>query len=384
MPTSRHLNPLAVLAFIGLTGMTGAAGAQQSSQFVLNGDVVTPGVYDLTKLSALLATTQTVTYTAMGKPVTDSFTGTGLWTLLGSAGGIVPVLGVKNSSLLNYVVAVGSDGYEAVFSGGEINPIFGGSTTPPLDMVAFADTNGQLGPGGPDGFARMVVPGDTAGGRYVSNLVQLYVGQAPIPAKGPGGPSTQFTLTGVKTPGVYKLSTLEALPAVQLTATYSAGGIPVKDTYTGVSLWTLLDDAGLITDPSIKNDVLRQYVEAIGSDGYAAIFSLGEIDPMFGDQPDLVAYADIDGQLGPNGSDGFARMVVPGDAAGGRYVSNLVALKVFTVAVPEPATWVLLIGALPALAFLRSRRRVREGKGGALIEARASRQSRWRSDPGSE
>jgi hypothetical protein len=102
---------------------------------------------------------------------------------------------------------------------------------------------------------------------------------------------------------------------------------------------------------------LRQYIEVIGSDGYAAIFSLGEIDPMFGSQDDLVAYGDTDGQLGPDGEDGFARIVVPGDTAGGRYVSNLVALKVFTAApVPEPATWVLLLGALPALAFLYSRR----------------------------
>jgi hypothetical protein len=54
----------------------------------------------------------------------------------------------------------------------------------------------------------------------------------------------------------------------------------------------------------------------------------------------------------------FARIVVPGDAAGGRYISNLVALEVFTAApVPEPATWVLLIAPLPILAFLASRRR---------------------------
>jgi hypothetical protein len=352
--SGRHLNSLAALTFIGLAGMTGAAGAQQSSQFILNGDVVTPGVYNYASLSALTSTTQTVTYTSAGTPVTNTFTGTALWTLLGSAGGIIPVTGVKNSSLLNYVVAIGSDGYEAGFSGGEINPMFGGNSSAP-DMVAYADANGPLTT---TGFARMVAPGDTAGGRYVSNLVQLYVGQAPIPAKGPGGVSTQFTLSGVQNPGVYSLSTLENdFTATTMTATYTAGGTPVTDTYTGVSLWTLLNDAGLITDPNIKNDVLRQYVEAIGSDGYAVIFSLGEIDPMFGGEDDIVAYADTDGQLGPDGSDGFARMVVPGDTAGGRYVSNLVALEVFTVSVPEPATWVLLIGALPALAFLGSRRR---------------------------
>jgi hypothetical protein len=42
-------------------------------------------------------------------------------------------------------------------------------------------------------------------------------------------------------------------------------------------------------------------------------------------------------------------------------VSNLVALEVFTAAipapVPEPATWAFLIAALPMLAFLRRRRR---------------------------
>jgi hypothetical protein len=81
-----------------------------------------------------------------------------------------------------------------------------------------------------------------------------------------------------------------------------------------------------------------------------------EIDPMFGGQPDLAAYADTDGQLS-DGPDGFARMVVPGDTAGGRYVSNLVALEVFTATAPEPATWVLLIASLSALMFLRSRRR---------------------------
>lgn len=288
----------------------------------------------------------------------DTYTGTALWTLLGNAGGIASVPGVKNSSLLNYVVAVGSDGYEAVFSGGEINPMFGGSSTAP-DTVAYSDTGGQLGQGGGDGFARTVVPGDKAGGRYVSNLVDLTVGQAPVPANGPGGLSSEFTLSGVQNPGTCTASNLASLNQSQtVTATYKSAGKSVTDTYTGVSLWDLLNDAGLITDPNIKNDVLREYVEAIGSDGYAAIFSLGEIDPMFGGDDDLVAYADTGGQLGPNGLDGFARMVVPGDAAGGRYISNLVALKVFTAApVPEPATWVLLIASLPILAFLRRGRR---------------------------
>jgi hypothetical protein len=179
--------------------------------------------------------------------------------------------------------------------------------------------------------------------------------------------STQLTLTGVAHPGTYTLAALQSLPATQITATYTAGGTPVTDTYTGVLLWTLLNSAGLILDPTIKNDVLRQYVEAVGSDGYAAVFSLGEIDPAFGGSatlPDLVAYADTNGQLGAGGPDGFARMVVPGDTAGGRYVSNLVELEVFTATapVPEPASLLLFIASLVALALLRERSRAVWGR----------------------
>ena len=48
-------------------------------------------------------------------------------------------------------------------------------------MVAYADKGGQLGPHGSDGLARMVVPGDLAGGRYVSDLVDLDVRSLPEP-----------------------------------------------------------------------------------------------------------------------------------------------------------------------------------------------------------
>jgi hypothetical protein len=364
MPRATTVIVLAVsLATAGSVSVATIA-APVSTQFTLDGAVVTPGTYDLQTLSALPPTTQTVTYNAAGQSVTDTYTGTLLQTLVNAAGGFTPAPGVKNSTLRNYVVAVGSDGYQALFAGGEIDPKFGDRPY----MAAYADTNGQLGTGqpgspvGPSGFARMVVPGDTAGGRYVSNLVQLYAGTAPsLPGTG-GGVSTQLTLSGVQHPATYTLSDLmsPSLPATTLTATYLAAGVSVTDTYTGVSLWDLLSAAGLITDPTIKNEVLRQYVVAVGSDGYEAVFSLGEIDPMFGGQQDLVAYCDTLGQLGAcgtsgagSGPDGFARMVVPGDIAGGRYVSNLVALAVFDASVPEPASLALLIVPLIGTVIVR-------------------------------
>ena len=141
-----------------------------------------------------------------------------------------------------------------------------------------------------------------------------------------------------------------------VTATYMQGSTSVKDTYTGITLWNLLNDNGLIVDPTIKNDVLRQYAEVVGTDGYAAIFSLGEIDPDFGGDNDIVAY-DTSGQLGPGGADEFARMVVPGDTLGGRYVSNIASIEVFTATVPEPSTWVLLVTSFVTLGALSAYRR---------------------------
>jgi hypothetical protein len=42
----------------------------------------------------------------------------------------------------------------------------------------------------------MIVPGDIAGGRYVSNLDSLQVGSAPEAPPGPGGISDSFSIPG--------------------------------------------------------------------------------------------------------------------------------------------------------------------------------------------
>ena len=305
--------------------------AVAAGTFLLDGAVAEPGGYSIDGLRALPTLTQTATYTAGGTPVTDTYTGVLLSDLLSDAGGVTTDPAARNDILAHYVVATGSDGYRAVYSLGEIDPRFGGE---PI-VVAYEDTSGQLGPSGDDGSARMVVPGDAAGGRYVSDLVELSVGAGPDFVAGPGGPSTSLVLGGaVAHPAGIDEAALAALDGRTLTVTYSGGGGPVTDTYTGVPLWDLIEDAGLLTDPTVRNDVLGFYAVATGSDGYRAVFSLGEIAPRFGGEPVLVAYDDALGQLGPDGTAGFARMVVPGDAAGGRYVSNLVSIEVVHIGDP--------------------------------------------------
>src|ERR1700680_2136901 len=125
-------------------------------------------------------------------------------------------------------------------------------------------------------------------------------------------------------------------------------GASRRDTYSSAAR-TL--SAGIITNPAIKNDILNYYVLATGSDGYEAILSLGELDPMFGGTgaPDLIAYLQDGMPLGP---DGFARIVVPGDDFGGRYVSNLVSLQVIDGVVPEPGSLLLFASSFLAMALL--------------------------------
>jgi Oxidoreductase molybdopterin binding domain len=143
-----------------------------------------------------------------------------------------------------------------------------------------------------------------------------------------GIPSNSFYLDGqVMHPAKYDLAALKALTTTQV-AVQSAGenGQTTSATYSGVLLNDLLTQAGTVLDKK-KNGILRLGVVAIGSDGYSVLVAGGEIAPKFGNLRVLVAYAD-NGQ--PLSADGFARLVVPGDQAMGRFVSNLTELQVVT------------------------------------------------------
>ena len=108
--------------------------------------------------------------------------------------------------------------------------------------------------------------------------------------------------------------------------TYFSAGSVVTESFTGVLLWDLLNGSqvgGIVTDPTVKNDILHKIV--IVTDCYQSVFGAGEFDSFFGGSQIMVAYATGGQSLG---SDGFARIVVPGDKAGGRFVSNIANIDV--------------------------------------------------------
>lgn len=136
-------------------------------------------------------------------------------------------------------------------------------------------------------------------------------------------------------PRSYTLADLQALPAQTVSLTYTAAGKSVTHTFKGVLLSDLIGAAKPTFDAKVKNASLGWYVLAQGADGYAALFSLGEIDPGFGNRGVLLAY-EQDGSPLP-AADGAVRLVVPGDLKGGRYVSSLVGLTVLPATLPAPA-----------------------------------------------
>ena len=317
-----------------------SAQAAPSTEFLLGGAVDTPAIYDRAALAALPSVTQIVTYQSGSSGQTHRFVGTPLWGLLDKAG-IQTDPNIKNDALNRIVVTQGSDGYRSVFALGELNPNFGN-----LPALAAYDEvlDGANVPLGSDGFARSTAPGDVKGGRYVSNLTQVQLQHTASTVAGiGGGASTSFSVSGdVLHPMTFDLAGLQALPSV----THTVG----DETFTGVSLWSLLNDVvGIATNPAVKNDILGMYVVATGSDGYKSAFSLGELSPSFGNEPDLVAY-ELDGSVLT--TSGFARVVVPEDDRRGRWASNLISLEVFhAAAVPEPQTYALFALGLLALGW---------------------------------
>ena len=160
-------------------------------------------------------------------------------------------------------------------------------------------------------------------------LLLIGIASSPLEAACPGGASTSFTVTGeVTNKTVFDLSALQQFPPAQANVTYFAAGSVVTESFTGALLWDLLNNApvgGIVTNPNIKNDILHKVVIVTGTDCYQSVFGAGEFDPFFGDSQIMVVYA-TGGQ--PLGNQGFARIVVPGDKAGGRFVSNIANIEV--------------------------------------------------------
>ena len=107
------------------------------------------------------------------------------------------------------------------------------------------------------------------------------------------------------------------LPLHNVSVTFQAGPAVEQHTFTGFLLFDVLNFLKPRFDPDVKNDKLRFYVSATGTDDYQAIVAWGEFDPGFENKPILLAITQDGNSLASEG----VRLVVPNDIRGGRYVS---------------------------------------------------------------
>lgn len=294
-----------------------------STSFELGGAVKTPGRYVIADLQRLPAKAVTTNPLAGGAPMgAHAYSGPLLYDLI-QAAGLQADPARKNDALRKVVVVSATDGYVAAFAWGEIDPRFANK-----QVLVAHQRDGTALPES-DGFVRIIAPGDGAAGRYVSNVAKVEVKDVgTLPPLGDRKSSSSFTLAGqVANAGDFDLAKLQAMKQSEVTVEgKDAQGNQTRTLYQGVLLNDLLQTAGLKLDSTKKNDILRLGVLAIATDGYSSFVVGGEIDPKFADVPVLIAI-DRDGQL-LSADEGFARIVVPGEIAAGRFVSNLVRLEV--------------------------------------------------------
>lgn len=101
-------------------------------------------------------------------------------------------------------------------------------------------------------------------------------------------------------------------------------GVSVK--YEGVWLPDVLKKAGVPAGTELRGKALASYLIASAEDGYEVVFSLAELDSMFGAYPVLL----VDSANGKplSGAEGPFRLVAPKDQRGARSVRMLKKIEV--------------------------------------------------------
>jgi|HubBroStandDraft_5_1064220.scaffolds.fasta_scaffold576179_1 hypothetical protein len=103
-----------------------------------------------------------------------------------------------------------------------------------------------------------------------------------------------------------------------------------KIVYEGVTLLDVMQKAGAPLGKQLRGKALASYVLAKAHDGYQVTFTLGELDPQFGNESILVADK-RDGKPLPDKQGPF-RLVCPNDKEGARSVRMLETLELVRLA----------------------------------------------------
>ena len=152
-----------VAAALVVAVLLAGSAAAQSPTLTLDGKVKHAQHFVLDDLKKLPAQHADVTYQTDRGPVTASFTGVLLWSLIEAAGGLDD--SEKNAAVHHAIRVTAKDSYVMVTSTGEIAPDLGGKQA----LVAYERDGKPL-----DDF-RIVMPGDKHGARNVRDVITITV-----------------------------------------------------------------------------------------------------------------------------------------------------------------------------------------------------------------
>jgi hypothetical protein len=209
---------------------------------------------------------------------------------------------------VDYFLVSGRDGHRVLYSVGELDPRFGNGT-----VTLTCDKKGRC---------------DLAGdGRWVRNVSKIDVVHAFTNIKGvpndvhPFSPS--LIVSGARiTPRTYDLADLQAM--TQKTFDASSSTTNTLGVWTGPTLLDVLKASGVDTRD------MDSYIVVQATDGYATLLSMYEATQLTGAQYASLAISASDGSINKGGKDsGLSRLVLPGDIAAGRWVSNVAQIKVY-------------------------------------------------------
>jgi DMSO/TMAO reductase YedYZ molybdopterin-dependent catalytic subunit len=162
--------------------------------------------------------------------------------------------------------------------------------------------------------------------KYARCLVALALLGAHVFAQAP--PSAVLSVQGdVPSPLSLSAEDLAKMPRETASVPAPDGS---KIVYEGVTLLEVLKKAGAPFGKQLRGKVLTTYVLAKAQDGYQVMFTLGELDPDFGNQTVLVADK-RDGTALPE-KQGPLRLVCLNDHEGARSVRMLQTLEVVQLA----------------------------------------------------
>lgn len=176
-PWSGMLRSLMLMAALVMAGLAVPVAAQQATpdavagegSITISGLVKQETTLTVADLQALPNEFLEVTYSSGGEPQDHTFTGTSFLGVIDSIG--LDVEEDARNPLLSIVfIITASDGYQVAISGGELDPDFGNEA-----IYLAWEQDGQPLTAEDDGPVRLVVPGDTRGGRYVSGIVSVEV-----------------------------------------------------------------------------------------------------------------------------------------------------------------------------------------------------------------